>query len=243
MKLIIAGASGFVATEVIRQCLSIPKITSVIAVARRPISAPVDLVQSADASKLHSVVLDDYDSYPDGVRQEFANADACIWTVAITPSKSRGLEFDEVRRVCHDYTLAGLQAIFEAHGKSGSNAAPLRFMYMSGSAAQRDPKEVPRFMSKYLLMRGETENQVLGFAMEHNGAVEACVSKPGLITAPGQLLKTIIATVLKPFVPSVGVKEISAAMLHQVLNGFEKETLQNDDLVRIGRQALSDVRE
>jgi hypothetical protein len=73
--------------------------------------------------------------------------------VAIKPSKSRGLEFDEVRRVCHDYTLAGLQAMVEAHGKSGSNAAPLRFMYMSGSAAERDPKKVPILMPEYLLMR------------------------------------------------------------------------------------------
>ena len=69
------------------------------------------------------------------------------------------------------------------------------------------------------------------------------MSKPGLVTAPGQIWKTMTATVLKhvPFVPSVEVKEISAAMLHQVMTGFEKETLQNDDLVRIGRQALSDA--
>ena len=89
MKLIVAGASGFVATEVIRQCLSIPKISSIIAVARHPISAPANLVQGADASKLHSVVLDDYDSYPDGVRQEFADADACIWyAICSLPSPS-----------------------------------------------------------------------------------------------------------------------------------------------------------
>ena len=71
------------------------------------------------------------------------------------------------------------------------------------------------------------------------------MSKPGRITTPGQVLKTMLATVLKNvlFVPTIEVKEISAAMLHQVLNGFEKETLQNDDLVRIGRQALSDAQE
>lgn len=67
MKLIIAGASGFVATEVIHQSLGIPKITSVIAIARRPVSTPLNLGQGADVSKLHSVVLDDYGSYPDDV--------------------------------------------------------------------------------------------------------------------------------------------------------------------------------
>ena len=81
MKLIVAGASGFVATEVIRQSLSIPKITSVIALARRPISTPPNLGQDADTSKLHSVALDNYGSYPDDVKEQLAGADACIWYV------------------------------------------------------------------------------------------------------------------------------------------------------------------
>ena len=81
MKLIVAGASGFVATEVIRQSLRIAKITSVIALTRSPVSPPSDLRPDADASKLHSVVVKDYDSYPDHVRSHFVGADACIWYV------------------------------------------------------------------------------------------------------------------------------------------------------------------
>lgn len=66
------------------------------------------------------------------------------------------------------------------------------------------------------------------------------MAKPGLIYAPGQYLKMAFATVLKYAMglPSVSNAEISAAMLHEVVNGFEKEPLQSDDLVRIGRQAL-----
>ena len=79
MKLIVAGASGFVATEVIRQSLSIPKITAVIAIARRPVATPSNLSKGADASKLHSVVLDSYGTYPDDVIKQLAGADACIW--------------------------------------------------------------------------------------------------------------------------------------------------------------------
>lgn len=39
-------------------------------------------------------------------------------------------------------------------------------------------------------------------------------------------------------VGNVSVTEAAAAMLQQVVEGFEKEPLQNDDLVRIGRKAL-----
>ena len=66
------------------------------------------------------------------------------------------------------------------------------------------------------------------------------MAKPGLITAPGQTLRTIVVTVLNyvASVPKIDVAEVSAAMLHEVIHGFEKEPLENDDLVRIGRQAL-----
>ncbi len=79
MKLVVAGASGFVATEIIRQCLESPKISSVIALARRPVSAPPDLSATADASKLQSVVISDYDVYPEEVKAQLAGVDACIW--------------------------------------------------------------------------------------------------------------------------------------------------------------------
>ena len=38
--------------------------------------------------------------------------------------------------------------------------------------------------------------------------------------------------------PIVDVGEISAAMIHEVMHGFEKDSLENADLVRIGREAL-----
>jgi hypothetical protein len=79
MQLIVTGASGFLANEIIRQSLYSPKITSVIAVARRPVSAPEGLTSGADASKLSSLVIKDYDEYPEDVKKQFANADACIW--------------------------------------------------------------------------------------------------------------------------------------------------------------------
>lgn len=79
MKLIITGATGFVGKEVIRQSLSRKEITSVIAVARKPVPVPDGLPDGADASKLHSVTISDYMEYSEEVKKEFAGADACIW--------------------------------------------------------------------------------------------------------------------------------------------------------------------
>jgi hypothetical protein len=40
--------------------------------------------------------------------------------------------------------------------------------------------------------------------------------------------------------PLVGVSEIAATLLEQAINGIEKDTLLNDDLIRIGQKALAD---
>ena len=75
MKLIIAGATGLVATEIIKQSLQIHEITSVIALSRRPIH--VD--DGIDSSKVKNVIVSDYGEYPDDVKAEFQGANACIW--------------------------------------------------------------------------------------------------------------------------------------------------------------------
>jgi uncharacterized protein YbjT (DUF2867 family) len=79
MKLIVSGGTGFVATEVIRQSLSDSRITSVLALARRPVAVPENLPAGADPSKFKSVVIADFAAYSDDVRKELEGADACIW--------------------------------------------------------------------------------------------------------------------------------------------------------------------
>ncbi|KAK7430743.1 hypothetical protein QQZ08_002787 [Neonectria magnoliae] len=236
MKLIVAGANGFAATEVIRQSLLLREVTSVVALSRQPISVG----SSAGSSKLKTVIVKNYDSYPDDIRKEFADANACIWTVAVTPSKSKALDFAEVRRVCQEFPLAGLKAMHEA-----SPARPFRFLYMSGFTAERDQTKTPDFMPQYALMRGETETKLLAYAADHQGEIEVCAAKPGFITAPGIALawRSAFAFVLKLThgLASISITDISAAMLDQVIYGFEKEPLFTDDLTRIGREALKRI--
>lgn len=71
--------------------------------------------------------------------------------------------------------------------------------------------------------------------------MEACIAKPGLIWSSEALVaragRAILASVVG--LPNVRVEKIAAAMLHQSINGFEKETLRTDDLARIGQTALA----
>jgi hypothetical protein len=79
MKLIVAGSTGLVGTEIIRQALSIPAITSIVGLSRRETTVPDNLRPNADLAKLKSVIVSDFENYPEPVKQELAAADACIW--------------------------------------------------------------------------------------------------------------------------------------------------------------------
>lgn len=88
MKLVISGATGFVGSELVRQSLEHPKITSVIALVRSPVLAPENLRPGADISKLHNVILNDFGRYPEDVKKHFEGVDACVWYESLPPSIS-----------------------------------------------------------------------------------------------------------------------------------------------------------
>ena len=158
MKVIVVGGTGFVGREVIRQSLAHPSITSVISLGRRTTSAPDD---AANAGKLTSVTCDDFTNYSESVKSALAGADACIWyafpfrtsfpdgvrLLAVTPSKSMSMPKAEVRKICYDYTVTGLQTM------AAQRKGAFRFIYTSGVAATADPAKKPWLMGDYSLMR------------------------------------------------------------------------------------------
>lgn len=233
MKLIVSGATGYLATEVLRQSLARPEITSVVALSRRPVSAPEGL----DASKLKNVILKDFNSYSEEDKKELSGANGCIWTIGITPAKAIGVSKEDLRRVHLDYTVAGIKAMHEA-----STAKPFRFIYLSGFAVSRDPKAKYTVGGDQLRLRGEVETTLAKYAAESNGEVEFAAARSGLITTTGASISKAVAGI----VAALGVfkvitaGEISAALISQVVNGIEKDPLGNDDLVRIGRQVLAE---
>lgn len=83
-------------------------------------------------------------------------------------------------------------------------------------------------------IQGEAESLILALADESKGLIQSCVTKSGFINSPGRVAPNV------PGLPLVELRDIVAAMLDQVVNGFEKDTLSNDDLVRIGKKALGE---
>ncbi|KAF2498210.1 hypothetical protein BU16DRAFT_579387 [Lophium mytilinum] len=235
MKLLVTGATGLVGTEVIRQALGISSITSVVALARREVKVPEQVASNADTTKLKTVIVEDWEKYTPEVKEAIKGADACLWLLAITPAKSKTYTFEEVRKVCSGYTVAGIREMSSVANK------PFRFIYTSGAMTERDQTKKLMLLGEYRLMRGEVENQILAFASQSSGAVEAQVTKPGGIDGPGRALivsAIAVASAALGVMPKVHVSEVAAAMLQQAEKGLEKDTLENADLVRLGQGVL-----
>ncbi|PHH75720.1 hypothetical protein CDD82_4315 [Ophiocordyceps australis] len=236
MKLVIAGSSGFVGTELIRQALAHPEITSVVALGRRETQVPSDVSRA----KLKSVICNDFENYPQSVKDGLAGADACIWTIAVKPLQSISLPWEQTCKVSRDYAVTAIKTL--AQLPRSNSVKPLRFIYMSGSNAVRDAAQKPFILGNYSLMRAKTEALILDQAKQSKGIVEASIAKPGLIYAPDRtsMLMGLVQGVGYAMIglPKIDIVELSAALLSQAVNGIDQETLSNQDLITMGKKAV-----
>ncbi|KAE8450785.1 hypothetical protein EG329_005698 [Mollisiaceae sp. DMI_Dod_QoI] len=216
MKLVIGGATGFVGREVLRQALHSNEITSIVTLGRRPVPVKDD--------KLTDIVMEDGEQYSE--------------TIAITPTKSKTTPFDIVTKVTRDYTLAGIDAL----SKVNKTSKPLRFIYFSGVAVSRDMDrdfEALKHAIKpeVLKLRCMLEIELVDYAAKSNGKVEVCCVRPGYILGDRETLEYKTPE-LPPYVPVVKREDLVAAVLKLGLDGIEGDPLSNEDLVRIGEEAL-----
>ncbi|VTT76431.1 unnamed protein product [Fusarium fujikuroi] len=227
MKLIVVGATGYIGAGILRQALARSDVTSIVAVTRRPLEQT--------ATKLLSVIVPDYGTYPPAAKEAFAGAGACIWTVGVTPSHAFRMDPEEVRKVCQDYTMLGLEAM-----RSSGLARPFRVAYLSAVAVPRDINKTMWFAPKFRRIRGTAENQVIEFAEASDGAVEAVIAKPGSVPAQGSVLVTGLAAMSRAL--GIGVTEavvlddLAIALIDQVVHGIEKDPLWPADLNRLAQQ-------
>ena len=80
MKVIFTGSTGLVGAEAIRQALRNPKVTEVVALARRPVSIPENEISADEKAKFKSVIIEDFGKeYSHEVKRSLEGAGACIW--------------------------------------------------------------------------------------------------------------------------------------------------------------------
>ncbi|KAF5983212.1 nucleoside-diphosphate-sugar epimerase [Fusarium coicis] len=227
MKLIVVGATGYIGAGILRQALARSEVTSIVAVTRRPLKQT--------ATKLQNVIVSDYGIYSSAAKEAFAGAGACIWTVGVTPSHAFRMDPEEVRKVCQDYTMLGLEVM-----RSSGLARPFRVAYFSAVTVPRDINKTMWFAPKFRRIRGTAENQVVEFAKASDGAVEAVIAKPGPVPVQGGMFVTALAAASRALgtgvTEAVVLDDLAIALIDQVVHGIEKDPLWPVDLNRLAQQ-------
>jgi len=74
MKVILTGSTGFIGSEVLRQCREDKRITGIVALTRRPLDEEVEKDE-----KVEVVEMKDFNVYSEETLEKMEGADACIW--------------------------------------------------------------------------------------------------------------------------------------------------------------------
>jgi uncharacterized protein YbjT (DUF2867 family) len=79
MKLIVTGATGFIGSQVLKQCISNPAVTSILVVARR--EPATELTAS---SKVKVILHQDFSDWTSSLLDQLEGAEGCIWYTKFT---------------------------------------------------------------------------------------------------------------------------------------------------------------
>ena len=74
MKIILAGTSGFIGSEILSRLLLNPSVTHLIILSRRPLPEI-----AARDPRISVIVLENFLVYPETVTNELVGARACLW--------------------------------------------------------------------------------------------------------------------------------------------------------------------
>ncbi|THU88450.1 hypothetical protein K435DRAFT_830547 [Dendrothele bispora CBS 962.96] len=170
MRLLLTGATGAAGSQILKDAVSDPAISSITVLARR--NLPDWLTSTIpENNKTTTIIVNDFNSYPSDLPPKLVSHDACIWALGST---SAGKSEAEYTKITYDYVVTMIEAL-----KAGDVAKvreeterkePFRFVYVSGNGAD----QIEQTSRMFGRVKGRTEKylfdlssslQILSYAL------------------------------------------------------------------------------
>lgn len=213
-KVLITGASGMIGGLVLQHCLADPAVGEVVSFVRRP--------SGSSNPKLQEVFLENFTDYT-GLEPHFEGVSAAYFCLGVYTGQVPDPEF---RTITVDYTVAFAGAL-----QAGSPQA--RFCFLSGQGADRSGKSRVAF-ARY---KGMAENRLLDILKE------VYIFRPAYIYPVAKRREPNLAyrlmRALYPLIRGLGPRfsirstELAHAMYRAGMTGWEENTLENADILRL----------
>jgi len=218
IRAILTGATGMVGEGVLQECLQHAQVEEVLVIGRRSCGVT--------HSKLKEIIHSDFYDLS-AIRNQLAGYNACFFCLG---TSSVGKSEAEYFRLTFTLTM-------HVAGTLSEHNSDMTFCYISGAGT--DSTEKGRLM--WARVKGKTENDLMKLPFKRVVAF-----RPGFLQ-PAKDAKNILA-VYKAFgwiVPVVRavfphyvitLKELGLAMIHSVIQGYEKQTLEVRDIAELARR-------
>jgi len=253
MKLIVAGATGFVGSEVLFAALQHPAVTRVVSLSRRAVIDP-RIVKHA---KWESILLEDFEHYPPDAMAKMQGAVGCIWSETHTPLRCSSL----LTRVPFTRAIGGLAPKFSnyetlhkanvvypvaAAHKFADTLAPdlgphrrFKFVFVSGALAERNQKAQLWTLRDSRRVKGEAEVSLLDIANSSaTGSFETLIARPGFVLGKGDV-KSFVLGFTGP-TRTISVQDLASVLVDMAINGADvfggKDTADNVALVHRAKE-------
>lgn len=216
LNIIIYGPTGFIGSGVLYECLKHPQINKVTAVTRHKLNIQHE--------KLNEIILEDFEDYSQ-VKDKLTGHNACFYCLGI--SSTQVPQKDKYYKITYDYTMAAAKAISEVNQN-------VTFCFLSGAGT--DETEKSRMM--WARVKGKAEKNLSNFNFKKVYSFRPALIFPSHGQKPSIFI-TKLATPLLPLLNKITpdyittTEEFGLAMINTVLNGYEKDTLENDDIRKI----------
>ena len=148
MKVILAGSTGFVGSEILSQLIAHNYVNHIYLLTRRPHPDP----KVNSSKKITQILHEDFESYPESLVQRFRDegVEACIWCLGGPVASFKSI--DEARKVGVNFPAAAAEAFNDGIAKHmepypgypekspapGQKRFPFRFIFISGWGAEQD---------------------------------------------------------------------------------------------------------
>ena len=215
MKVLVFGATGMVGQGVLRECLSDPGVSAVVAVGRS--------ASGQHHQKLRDLVTPDLMNLST-FESQLTGFDACLFSLGVS---ALGMSEDKYSKVTYDLTLYVARTL-------GRLSPGITFIYVSGKGT--DSTERGRVM--WARVKGRTENALLALPfrtfMFRPGAIiplHGIRSRTGWYNTLYAIAKPLFPIFRRFFPSSVTTTEqVGKAMIAVARGGYSKRVLETPDI-------------
>lgn len=221
-KIVLAGATGFIGSEILDQTLTTRSITHIYCLTRRPLAE-----KYRTHPKVTEVLHENFDDLPDVLFERFRNwgVGGCIWAVGAAVNAHASLEEAQKTGISYPVQAAEKFARICAQEymetQKGNYIYPFRFVFMSFWGAEENQFRSLWVWGDTRRIKGAAEKGLFE-AMEASETVDGkkCLDvisfRAGTVLLRGDAVTRMIAM---GTVPSITVDRLAAKAIHKCVVG------------------------